>query len=61
MAFPSVVHAQIKVEARKSCEMSAEVSRAGEACVWPRGWVIMPLSGPCPESPAVPTTLKVSP
>lgn len=24
-------------------------SRAGEACLWPRGWVIMPLSGPSPE------------
>lgn len=24
-------------------------NRAGEACLWPRGWLIMPLSGPCPE------------
>lgn len=24
-------------------------SRAGEACLWPRGWIIMPPSSPCPE------------
>lgn len=49
VAFPSVVHAQLQVKAPKTCECLLGSSRAGEACLWPRGWVIMPLSGPCPE------------